>query len=97
MALGGLNGRQREPPEQSGVILSQLHPAIPQSITPLLLRTLGAGQECGGHAGVVTLDRALMMRLAGPAAAERVRGLRGNNSLQAPRQIFLTIHRASSS
>ena len=42
--------------ERSGVILFRVHPAIPENITPLVLRTLRTGREWGGHASVVTLD-----------------------------------------
>ena len=54
--------QRREPLERSGVILFRVHPAIPENITPLALRTMAAEQEWGGHASVVTPDRVLMVR-----------------------------------
>ena len=54
---------QRRPPlDRSGVVLFRVHPAIPQNITPLVLRTIGAQAEWSGHAAVVTVDRVLMFR-----------------------------------
>jgi hypothetical protein len=50
------------------VILFRIHPAIPQNITPLVLRTMGTGQEWRGHASVVTVDGVLMVRLREPEA-----------------------------
>ncbi|MEX2263661.1 MAG: DUF5615 family PIN-like protein [Bryobacteraceae bacterium] len=57
--------QRRQPLQQSGVILFRIHPAIPENVTPLVLRTIGAEHEWGGHASVVTVDRVLMVRLPG--------------------------------
>jgi predicted nuclease of predicted toxin-antitoxin system len=57
--------QRRKPLERSGVILFSVHPAIPENITPLVLRTLSSGQDWGGHASVVTPERVLMMLLRG--------------------------------
>jgi hypothetical protein len=51
--------QRRKPLERSGVIF---HPAIPANVTPLVLRTMEADREWGGHASVVTVDRVLMVR-----------------------------------
>ena len=53
--------QRRNPLERSGVILFRVHPAIPENITPLVLRTMATEQEWGGHASVVTVDRVLMV------------------------------------
>jgi predicted nuclease of predicted toxin-antitoxin system len=55
--------QRRRPLRQSGAILFRVHPAIPENVTPLVLRTVGADEEWGGHATVVTMDRVLMVRL----------------------------------
>lgn len=57
--------QRRKPLERSGVILFRVHPAIPENITPLVLRTMASGQEWGGHASVVALERVLMVLLRG--------------------------------
>ena len=57
--------QRRKPLERSGVILFRVHPAIPEKITPLVLRTMATGQEWGGHASVVTAERVLMVLLRG--------------------------------
>jgi hypothetical protein len=44
------------------VILFRVHPAIPDTITPLVLRTVGMDQQWEGHATVVTEDRVLMVK-----------------------------------
>jgi len=55
--------QRRKPLERSGVIPFRVHPAIPENITPLVLRTMmGTGQEWGWHASVATMDRVLMVR-----------------------------------
>ena len=54
--------QRRRPLDRGGVILFRVHPAIPQNITPLVLRTIGAHAEWSGHAAVVTVDRVLMFR-----------------------------------
>jgi predicted nuclease of predicted toxin-antitoxin system len=54
--------QRRRPLRQSGVILFRVHPAIPENVTPLVLRTVGADEEWRGHASVVTVDRVLMVR-----------------------------------
>jgi len=54
--------QRRRPLEQSGVILFRVHPAIPENVTPLVLRTLAMDQQWEGHATVVTEDRVLMVR-----------------------------------
>lgn len=54
--------QRRQPLEQSGLILFRLYPAIPEAITPLVLRTLAMDQQWGGHAAVVTEDRVLTVR-----------------------------------
>ena len=54
--------QRRRPLERSDVILFRVHPAIPANVTPLVLRTMQADQEWGGHASVVTVDRVLMIR-----------------------------------
>jgi predicted nuclease of predicted toxin-antitoxin system len=58
--------QRRRPLQQSGVILFRVHPAIPENITPLVLRTVSADEGWGGHASVVTVDRVLMVRLGNP-------------------------------
>jgi predicted nuclease of predicted toxin-antitoxin system len=58
--------QRRKPLERSGAIVFRVHPAIPENVTPLVLRTMGREQEWGGHASVVTEDRVLMVRLSGP-------------------------------
>jgi predicted nuclease of predicted toxin-antitoxin system len=58
--------QRRRPLERSGVILFRVHPAIPQNVTPLVLRTMAAQQEWSGHASVVTADRVLMVRTGLP-------------------------------
>jgi predicted nuclease of predicted toxin-antitoxin system len=55
--------QRRRPLRQSGAILFRVHPAIPENVTPLVLRTVGADEDWGGHATVVTMDRVLMVRL----------------------------------
>jgi predicted nuclease of predicted toxin-antitoxin system len=55
--------QRRQPLERSGVILFRIHPATPENVTPLVLRTFGTEQEWSGHASVVTIDRVLMVRL----------------------------------
>jgi len=57
--------QRRKPLERSGAILFRVHPAIPENITPLVLRTMATGQEWGGHASVVTPERVLMVLLRG--------------------------------
>lgn len=59
--------QRRQPLEQSGVILFRVHPAIADTITPLVLRTLAMDQRWAGHATVVTEDRVLMV---GPVPPE---------------------------
>ena len=54
--------QRRKPLVRSGVILFRVHPAIPENVTPLVLRTMEADQEWGGNASVVTVDRVLMVR-----------------------------------
>jgi hypothetical protein len=46
------------------VILFRVHPAIPEKITPLVLRTFAMDQQWEGHATVVTEDRVLMVKSA---------------------------------
>jgi predicted nuclease of predicted toxin-antitoxin system len=58
--------QRREPLERSGVILFRVHPAIPENITPLVLRTMAMEQEWSGHASVVTVERVLMVRSGRP-------------------------------
>ena len=58
--------QRRQPLERSGVILFRVHPAIPQNVTPLVLRTMETDQEWGGHASVITVDRVLMVRSRPP-------------------------------
>ena len=58
--------QRRRPLRQSGAILFRVHPAIPENVTPLVLRTVGADEEWGGHASVVTVDRVLMVRSGHP-------------------------------
>lgn len=50
-----------QPLGRSGVILFRVHPAIPENVTPLVLRTMSTEQEWCGHASVVTPDRVLMV------------------------------------
>jgi predicted nuclease of predicted toxin-antitoxin system len=52
---------------RSGVILFRVHPAIPENVTPLALRTLSSTTEWTGHAAVATPDRVLAVRLSGSA------------------------------
>ncbi len=47
------------------MILFRVHPAIPENITPLVLRTIAIETEWSGHATVVTADRVLMVKLCG--------------------------------
>ena len=56
--------QRRKPPQRSGVILFRVHPATPENLTPLVLRTIATAQEWRGHASVVTIDRVLMVLLA---------------------------------
>lgn len=58
--------QRRKPLERSGVILFRVHPAIPENVTPLVLRTIEIDQEWDGHASVVTVDRVLMVSLNRP-------------------------------
>ena len=58
--------QRRKPLERSGVILFRVHPAIPENVTPLVLRTRETDQEWRGHASVVTVDRVLMVRSKRP-------------------------------
>ncbi len=39
--------QRRQPPERSGVILFRAHPAIPENVTPLVLRTMATQQDHG--------------------------------------------------
>jgi hypothetical protein len=54
--------QRRQSLEQGGVILFRIHPAIPENITPLVLRTVAMDQQWEGHATVVTEDRVLMVK-----------------------------------
>jgi len=58
--------QRRKPLERSGVILFRVHPAIPENITPLVLRTIVTNQDWSGHASVVSPDRVLMVRSRRP-------------------------------
>jgi hypothetical protein len=58
--------QRRKPLERSGVILFRVHPAIPEKITPLVLRTMETDREWCGHATVVAVDRVLMVRSRRP-------------------------------
>lgn len=58
--------QRRQPLEQSGVILFRVHPAIPDTITPLVLRTLAMDQQWEGYATIVTADRVLVVRSGRP-------------------------------
>lgn len=58
--------QRRTPLERSGVILFRVHPAIPENITPLVLRTMTTDQDWTGHASVVSSDRVLMVRSRRP-------------------------------
>ena len=58
--------QRRTPVVRSGVILFRIHPAIPENITPLVLRTLESDRHWGGHASVVTVDRVLMVHSKRP-------------------------------
>jgi predicted nuclease of predicted toxin-antitoxin system len=58
--------QRSKPLERSGVILFRVHPAVPENVTPLVLRTMETDQEWGGHASVVTVDRVLMVRSRRP-------------------------------
>jgi predicted nuclease of predicted toxin-antitoxin system len=60
--------QRRRPLRQSGVILFRVHPAIPENVTPQVLRTVGADEGWCGHASVVTADRVLMVRSGNPGA-----------------------------
>ncbi len=55
--------QRRHPLARSGVILFRVHPAIPDFITPLAVRTLSAGTDLLGHATVVTPERMLRVEL----------------------------------
>jgi predicted nuclease of predicted toxin-antitoxin system len=61
--------QRRQPLEQSGLILFRVHPAIPGTITPLVLRTLGMDRQWEGHATVVTADRVLMGKSGRPESS----------------------------
>ena len=61
--------QRRQPLEQSGLILFRVHPAIPGTITPLVLRTLGMDRQWEGHATVVTADRVLMGKPGRPESS----------------------------
>lgn len=54
--------QRRQPLGRSGVILFRVHPAIPENITPLVLRTLATDQQWTGHAAVVMEDRVLIVK-----------------------------------
>ena len=58
--------QRSQPLEQSGLILFRVHPATPETITPLVRRTLGMHQQWTGHATVVTEDRVLMVKSRRP-------------------------------
>jgi predicted nuclease of predicted toxin-antitoxin system len=58
--------QRRQPLDSSGVILFRIHPAIPENITPLVLRTIETPQDWSGHASVVTVERVLMVRARRP-------------------------------
>jgi predicted nuclease of predicted toxin-antitoxin system len=60
--------QRRNPFERSGVILFRVHPAIPENITPLVLRTMATDQDWSRHASVVSPDRVLMVRSRRPEA-----------------------------
>ena len=60
--------QRRKPLERSGVILFRVHAAIPENITPLVLRTVATDQDWSGHASVVSPDRVLMVRSRRPEA-----------------------------
>lgn len=62
-----LTVQRREPLARSGVILFRVHPAIPENVTPLVLRTMAIDQEWAGHASVVTVDRVLVVSAGKPA------------------------------
>ena len=53
--------QRRKPLDRSGLILFRVHPAIPQNITPLVIRTMSAGHQWTGHASVVTPERVRMV------------------------------------
>lgn len=55
--------QRRNSLERSGVILFRIHPAVPENITPLALRTIAIEQDWSSHASVVTADRVLMVWL----------------------------------
>ena len=59
--------QRRRPLRQNGVILFRAHPAIPENVTPPVLRTVGADGGWAGHASAVTVDRVLMVRSGNPA------------------------------
>jgi predicted nuclease of predicted toxin-antitoxin system len=58
--------QRRQRLEQSGVILFRVHPAVPDTITPLVLRTLEMDQQWEGYATMVTEDRVLTVRSGRP-------------------------------
>ena len=60
--------QRRKPLERSGVILFRVHPAMPENVTPLVLRTMAAGQDWTEHASVISPDRVLTVRSRRPEA-----------------------------
>ena len=58
--------QRRKALERSGVILFRVHPATPENITPLVMRTIATDQGWTGHASVVSPDRVLMVRSRRP-------------------------------
>ena len=48
------------------IAIQRRRPAVPENVTPMVLRTVGADEGWGGHASVVTVDRVLMVRPGNP-------------------------------
>jgi predicted nuclease of predicted toxin-antitoxin system len=62
--------QRRAPLERSGVILFRVHPAVPDSITPVVQRVLSVERDWQGHVSVVTLEGIQMVPAHGPTRAK---------------------------
>jgi len=57
--------QRREPLRLGGVILFRVHPAVPETVTPLACRALTARRDWAGHVSVVTPQGVEMARAGG--------------------------------
>ena len=57
--------QRREPLWRSGVILLRVHPAVPETITPMVQRALSAEREWRGYMSIVTMDSIQMIPAGG--------------------------------